>query len=69
MSLARHAGWALAAASLSPPPSSLCFAAALAQDLGQPVPDQWLEVAKQIKVPFDPQQNFHPEFDGYKPGK
>lgn len=52
-----------------PPPSSLRFAAALAQDLGQPVPDQWLEVAERIKVPFDPQQNFHPEFDGYKPGK
>ncbi|XP_055987798.1 protein-glucosylgalactosylhydroxylysine glucosidase isoform X1 [Sorex fumeus] len=49
--------------------NSLRFAATLAQDLGQPVPDQWLEVADQIKVPFDPQRNFHPEFDGYDPGE
>lgn len=49
--------------------SSLRFAAALAQDLGLPVPDQWLEVADEIKVPFDPERNFHPEFDGYEPGE
>lgn len=48
---------------------SLRFAAALAQDLGQPVPPQWLEVADNIKVPFDPEQNFHPEYDGYEPGE
>lgn len=49
--------------------SSLRFAAALAQDLGLPVPDRWLEVADGIKVPFDPERNFHPEFDGYEPGE
>ncbi|XP_013358363.1 PREDICTED: acid trehalase-like protein 1 isoform X1 [Chinchilla lanigera] len=49
--------------------NSLHFAAALAQDLGQPIPDQWLVVADKIKVPFDPKRNFHPEFDGYEPGE
>ncbi|XP_032735766.1 protein-glucosylgalactosylhydroxylysine glucosidase isoform X2 [Lontra canadensis] len=49
--------------------NSLRFAAALAQDLGQPVPSEWLAVADKIKVPFDPKQNFHPEFDGYQPGE
>ncbi|XP_007536617.2 protein-glucosylgalactosylhydroxylysine glucosidase isoform X3 [Erinaceus europaeus] len=49
--------------------NSLRFAAALAQDLGQPIPPQWLAVADQIKVPFDPERNFHPEFDGYEPGE
>ncbi|XP_035119857.3 protein-glucosylgalactosylhydroxylysine glucosidase [Callithrix jacchus] len=49
--------------------NSLRFAAALAQDLGLPVPRQWLAVADSIKVPFDVEQNFHPEFDGYEPGE
>ncbi|KAM4846548.1 protein-glucosylgalactosylhydroxylysine glucosidase isoform 2-T2 [Thomomys bottae] len=49
--------------------NSLRFAAALAQDLGLSVPDQWLVVADKIKVPFDPERNFHPEFDGYAPGE
>ncbi|XP_055436381.1 protein-glucosylgalactosylhydroxylysine glucosidase isoform X1 [Bubalus kerabau] len=49
--------------------NSLRFAAALAQDLGHPVPNQWLVVADKIKVPFDPKLNFHPEFDGYQPGE
>ncbi|XP_003354465.2 protein-glucosylgalactosylhydroxylysine glucosidase isoform X2 [Sus scrofa] len=49
--------------------NSLRFAAALAQDLGRPVPNQWLEVADKIKVPFDPKLNFYPEFDGYQPGE
>ncbi|XP_032976551.1 protein-glucosylgalactosylhydroxylysine glucosidase isoform X4 [Rhinolophus ferrumequinum] len=49
--------------------NSLRFAAALAQDLGQPVPERWLVVADKIKVPFDLKHNFHPEFDGYEPGE
>ncbi|XP_021501919.1 protein-glucosylgalactosylhydroxylysine glucosidase isoform X1 [Meriones unguiculatus] len=49
--------------------NSLRFAAALAKDLGLPVPNQWLEVADRIKVPFDSEQNFHPEFDGYERGE
>lgn len=54
---------------LSTSASSLRFAAALARDLGQPVPSRWLEVADKIKVPFDPKHSFHPEFDGYEPGE
>lgn len=46
--------------------NSLHFAAALAKDLGLPIPKQWLEVADRIKVPFDSELNFHPEFDGYE---
>ncbi|XP_006877076.1 PREDICTED: acid trehalase-like protein 1 [Chrysochloris asiatica] len=49
--------------------NSLHFAAALAKDLGLPVPDQWLVVADKIKVPFDPEGNFHPEFEGYQLGE
>ncbi|XP_037694720.1 protein-glucosylgalactosylhydroxylysine glucosidase isoform X4 [Choloepus didactylus] len=49
--------------------NSLRFAAALAQDLGLPIPSQWLAVAEKIKVPFDAKQNFHPEFDGYELGE
>ncbi|XP_036151759.1 protein-glucosylgalactosylhydroxylysine glucosidase [Myotis myotis] len=49
--------------------NSLRFAAALARDLGRPVPSRWLAVADKIKVPFDPKHNFHPEFDGYEPGE
>uniref|UniRef100_A0A2K5F414 Protein-glucosylgalactosylhydroxylysine glucosidase n=1 Tax=Aotus nancymaae TaxID=37293 RepID=A0A2K5F414_AOTNA len=49
--------------------NSLRFAAALARDLGLPVPRQWLAVADNIKVPFDVERNFHPEFDGYQPGE
>ncbi|XP_029412677.1 protein-glucosylgalactosylhydroxylysine glucosidase isoform X2 [Nannospalax galili] len=49
--------------------NSLRFTAALAEDLGLPVPNQWLEIADKIKVPFDPEQNFHPEFDGYELGE
>ncbi|XP_019490093.1 PREDICTED: acid trehalase-like protein 1 [Hipposideros armiger] len=49
--------------------NSLRFAASLAEDLGQAVPQRWLAVADKIKVPFDLKQNFHPEFDGYEPGE
>ncbi|XP_020835847.1 protein-glucosylgalactosylhydroxylysine glucosidase isoform X4 [Phascolarctos cinereus] len=49
--------------------TSLGFAADLARDLGQPVPEQWAKVAEKIKVPFDPERNYHPEFDGYEPGE
>lgn len=49
--------------------NNLRFAAALAGDLGRPVPTEWLAVAEKIKVPFDPRRDFHPEFDGYQPGE
>lgn len=56
-------------ATVACPLSSLHFAAALAKDLGLPIPKQWLEVADRIKVPFDSELNFHPEFDGYERGE
>ncbi|XP_056383482.1 protein-glucosylgalactosylhydroxylysine glucosidase isoform X2 [Hyla sarda] len=47
---------------------SLNFSIDLAKDLQQPIPDIWRDVASKIKVPFDPKNNYHPEYDGYKPG-
>ena len=29
------------------------------------IPDEWLDIARKLKVPFDSQIQFHPEFDGY----
>ncbi|XP_043825648.1 protein-glucosylgalactosylhydroxylysine glucosidase [Dromiciops gliroides] len=49
--------------------TGLRFAADLARDLGLPVPERWAMVAEKIKVPFDPERNYHPEFDGYEPGE
>ncbi|XP_074086767.1 protein-glucosylgalactosylhydroxylysine glucosidase [Macrotis lagotis] len=49
--------------------TSLRFAAELARDLGRPIPEQWTTVAEKIKVPFDPEKNYHPEFDGYELGE
>ncbi|KFQ52111.1 Acid trehalase-like 1, partial [Nestor notabilis] len=48
---------------------SLTFAADLARDLLIPVPEQWLRRAKNIKVPFDAEKKYHPEYDGYSPGE
>ncbi|XP_074854059.1 protein-glucosylgalactosylhydroxylysine glucosidase isoform X3 [Carettochelys insculpta] len=48
---------------------SLNFAADVARDFQIPVPQDWEEVAKKIKVPFDAARNYHPEYDGYSPGK
>ncbi|KAM3920761.1 protein-glucosylgalactosylhydroxylysine glucosidase isoform 2-T2 [Leptodactylus fuscus] len=47
---------------------SLNFSMDLAKDLQQPIPDIWNEVASKIKVPFDPENNYHPEYDGYQIG-
>ncbi|XP_056657000.1 protein-glucosylgalactosylhydroxylysine glucosidase [Monodelphis domestica] len=49
--------------------TGLRFAAELARDLGRPVPDLWVTVAEKMKVPFDAERNYHPEFDGYEPGQ
>ncbi|XP_061209583.1 protein-glucosylgalactosylhydroxylysine glucosidase [Neopsephotus bourkii] len=48
---------------------SLTFAAHLARDLLIPVPEQWLRRASSIKVPFDAGREYHPEYDGYRPGE
>ncbi|XP_053880823.1 protein-glucosylgalactosylhydroxylysine glucosidase isoform X4 [Malaclemys terrapin pileata] len=46
---------------------SLNFAADVARDFQIPVPEEWQEVAKKVKVPFDAARNYHPEYDGYSP--
>ncbi|NXN92774.1 PGGHG glucosidase, partial [Rhinopomastus cyanomelas] len=48
---------------------SLTFAAAVARDLGLPAPEEWEDRARRVKVPFDTERRFHPEFDGYSPGE
>ncbi|NXP94211.1 PGGHG glucosidase, partial [Passerina amoena] len=48
---------------------SLNFAAVLARDLLLPVPEEWEDRARKIKVPFDEERKYHPEYDGYSPGE
>ncbi|NXJ68026.1 PGGHG glucosidase, partial [Rostratula benghalensis] len=48
---------------------SLIFAADLAGDFSIPVPEEWVDCAKNIKVPFDAEKKYHPEYDGYSPGE
>ncbi|XP_029909518.1 protein-glucosylgalactosylhydroxylysine glucosidase isoform X2 [Myripristis murdjan] len=47
---------------------SLQFAVELAELLQYPAPKEWQEVAEQIKIPFDEESNYHPEYDGYVKG-
>uniref|UniRef100_A0ABM5F8B9 Protein-glucosylgalactosylhydroxylysine glucosidase n=1 Tax=Pogona vitticeps TaxID=103695 RepID=A0ABM5F8B9_9SAUR len=48
---------------------SLNFAIELSTQLHIPIPEEWKEVGKKIKIPFDKNRNFHPEYDGYCPGE
>ncbi|NXP54487.1 PGGHG glucosidase, partial [Heliornis fulica] len=48
---------------------SLIFAADLARDVFISVPEEWVDCAKKIKVPFDAEKKYHPEYDGYSPGE
>ncbi|XP_072194702.1 protein-glucosylgalactosylhydroxylysine glucosidase isoform X2 [Excalfactoria chinensis] len=48
---------------------SLNFAASIARDFLIPVPEEWVECAKKLKVPFDAVRKYHPEYDGYSPGE
>ncbi|NXL81052.1 PGGHG glucosidase, partial [Leptocoma aspasia] len=48
---------------------SLNFAADMARDLLLPVPEEWEDRARKIKVPFDEERKYHPEYDGYSPGE
>lgn len=48
---------------------SLNFAADVARDFLIPVPEEWVDCAKKVKVPFDVEKKYHPEYDGYSPGK
>ncbi|XP_076847033.1 protein-glucosylgalactosylhydroxylysine glucosidase [Brachyhypopomus gauderio] len=45
---------------------SLLFAVELAKLLQHPAPSEWQDVADKLKIPFDPELKYHPEFDGYK---
>ncbi|XP_042268918.1 protein-glucosylgalactosylhydroxylysine glucosidase [Thunnus maccoyii] len=47
---------------------SLQFAAELADLLKHPAPQEWKAVAERIKIPFDKESQYHPEFDGYIKG-
>ncbi|NXH41037.1 PGGHG glucosidase, partial [Dicaeum eximium] len=48
---------------------SLNFATDMAQDLLLPVSEEWEDRARKIKVPFDEERKYHPEYDGYSPGE
>ncbi|XP_015485065.1 protein-glucosylgalactosylhydroxylysine glucosidase [Parus major] len=48
---------------------SLNFATDMARDLLLPVPEEWEDHARKIKVPFDEERKYHPEYDGYSPGE
>uniref|UniRef100_A0A8C3A886 Protein-glucosylgalactosylhydroxylysine glucosidase n=1 Tax=Cyclopterus lumpus TaxID=8103 RepID=A0A8C3A886_CYCLU len=47
---------------------SLQFAVDLADLLQHPAPKEWQEVAEHLKIPFDEESQYHPEFDGYIKG-
>lgn len=47
---------------------SLQFALELASHLSHPPPPEWQDIADKIKIPFDPELKYHPEFDGYTQG-
>ncbi|NXJ77509.1 PGGHG glucosidase, partial [Trogon melanurus] len=48
---------------------SLNFAADVARDFSIPVPEEWVDCAQKVKVPFDAEKKYHPEYDGYSPGE
>ncbi|XP_040017691.1 protein-glucosylgalactosylhydroxylysine glucosidase [Gasterosteus aculeatus] len=47
---------------------SLQFAVDLADLLQHPAPEEWQEVAQNLKIPFEEETQYHPEFDGYVKG-
>ncbi|XP_020790881.2 protein-glucosylgalactosylhydroxylysine glucosidase [Boleophthalmus pectinirostris] len=47
---------------------SLEFATELADLLDKPAPKEWKEVSENLKIPFDEEFNYHPEYDGYVRG-
>ncbi|XP_025031591.1 protein-glucosylgalactosylhydroxylysine glucosidase isoform X3 [Python bivittatus] len=48
---------------------SLNFAIDLGSQLHFPVPEEWKEIMKKLKVPLDKSRCYHPEYDGYCPGE
>lgn len=47
---------------------SLQFAVELASRLQHPAPTEWQHVAEHLKIPFDEESQYHPEYDGYTKG-
>lgn len=47
---------------------SLQFAVELASLLQHPAPTEWQHVAEHLKIPFDKESQYHPEYDGYTKG-
>lgn len=47
---------------------SLQFAVELASRLQHPVPAEWQHFAEHLKIPFDEESQYHPEYDGYTKG-
>uniref|UniRef100_A0A3Q4HDC6 Protein-glucosylgalactosylhydroxylysine glucosidase n=1 Tax=Neolamprologus brichardi TaxID=32507 RepID=A0A3Q4HDC6_NEOBR len=48
--------------------ANLQFAVELAELLQHPAPKEWQAVAEYIKIPFDEEHQYHPEYDGYIKG-
>ncbi|XP_029290039.1 protein-glucosylgalactosylhydroxylysine glucosidase [Cottoperca gobio] len=48
---------------------SLQFAVELSERLQHPAPKEWQEVAEHLKIPFDEESQYHPEYDGYIKGQ
>ncbi|KAM4573993.1 protein-glucosylgalactosylhydroxylysine glucosidase isoform 2-T2 [Odontesthes bonariensis] len=48
---------------------SLQFAVDLAELLQHPAPKEWQLVADHLKIPFDQESQYHPEYDGYTKGQ
>lgn len=48
---------------------SLQFAVELADLLQHPAPREWQEVASKIKILFDQESQYHPEYEGYTKGQ
>ncbi|MFT7806964.1 acid trehalase-like protein 1 isoform X1 [Arapaima gigas] len=48
--------------------NSLLFAVELARQLNHTAPSEWQCISDNLKIPFDPDAKFHPEYDGYKKG-
>lgn len=47
---------------------SLQFAGELASRLQHPASSEWQHVAEHLKIPFDEESQYHPEYDGYTKG-
>ena len=44
---------------------NLLFAKEAADILGKEVPKEWLTIAEKMYIPFDSENSYHPEYEGY----